>query len=41
LEDPALRFALNARPPASQGFATAGVLQKMAEVTIGKDPVNK
>jgi hypothetical protein len=28
LEDPALRFALNARPVASQGSAAAGVLQK-------------
>jgi len=29
LESPGLRFALNARPTASQGFAAAGTLQKM------------
>ena len=40
LEDPALRFALTARPPASQGYAAAGALQKMGEATLGKDPAS-
>ena len=34
-EEPALRYALNARPTASQGFATAGLLKKMEK---RKDP---
>jgi hypothetical protein len=35
LEEPALRFALNARPTASQGFAAGGLLQKMAGAVFG------
>jgi hypothetical protein len=34
LEGPGLRFALNARPTASQGFAAAGTLQKIGEPEV-------
>jgi len=37
LEDPGLRFALNARPTASQGFAPAGAFQKHERVIFRKD----
>jgi len=36
LVEPALRFALNARPTASQRFATAGLHQKMESKGLGK-----
>jgi hypothetical protein len=38
LEEPALRSALNARPTASQGFATAGLLQKNRRERISERP---
>jgi hypothetical protein len=37
LEDPGLRFALNARPTASQGFAPAGAFQKHGRAIFRKD----
>jgi hypothetical protein len=37
LEDPGLRFALNARPTASQGFAPTSAFQKHERVIFRKD----
>jgi len=41
LEDPGLRFALNARPAASQGFAPAGAFQEHESAIFREDRISE